>query len=298
MTDQQTPCIAVVGNINADHVYTLQGALGPGLEIRAEDQGLRMGGSGANCASALVNAGNAVTLFGLIGRDERGRKLLAQLDDYAWDREHTVLWDGPTGHCVILIDQSGDRTILGLSRPATPAPFPDLDLARFDALYFAANREVDADTAARLACWDRPVVAQLRCAERLQRCTAVIASDKNLADAGHDDWWKVVADRGIVTQWLVVTLGSEGSWATDGTVQLRVPAKKATALADTTGAGDAYSAGFVHGLARDWPVGQCMALGAVWGADAVGQMASCCPVGHKPPMDFEPIAARILSGPR
>ncbi|MEO1155187.1 MAG: PfkB family carbohydrate kinase [Pseudomonadota bacterium] len=138
--DIQAPArIAVIGNINADHVYRVHGALGPGQESLAEDLGLRMGGSGANSGSWLAVAGDDVRLYGIMGGDDRGRRILAQVDAYPWDRSGTLLHDGPNNHCVILIDDSGDRTILGQKRSAATVAFPELDLKALDAIYFAAT---------------------------------------------------------------------------------------------------------------------------------------------------------------
>ena len=67
--------IAVIGNTNADHIYRVHGALGPGQEILAEDLGLRLGGSGANSGSWLATVGDDVHLYGSVGGDDRGHRI-------------------------------------------------------------------------------------------------------------------------------------------------------------------------------------------------------------------------------
>lgn len=71
---------------------------------------------------------------------------------------------------------------------------------------------------------------------------------------------------------VVVTLGGEGSEIRlrDGRV-FRVPAAKISAMADPTGAGDAYRAGFMIGLKHDQPLEVCGRLGSVAAAYAVEQ---------------------------
>lgn len=278
--------IAVVGNINADHVYRVHGTLGPGQESMAEDLGLRMGGSGANAGSWLVVAGDDVRLFGLMGRDERARHILTQVDAYPWDRSGTRLHEGPTNHCMILVDEGGDRTILGFRRDAAEVVFPMLDLQTLDELYFAAARTVPLSTARALAESQVPVVAQLRCASRLSKCDVVVASDQNFDSAEGTDWWGALRRRNIFTRWLVVTQGARGAWATDGNDVLTVPIMPATRVIDTTGAGDAFAAGLVHAIARGWSIDTALALGSRWGTEAVGLLASGCPPDHKPNMDL------------
>ncbi len=282
-SDPSTPRrTAVVGNVNADHIYRVHGRLGPGQERLAENLGLRLGGSGANAGSWLAVAGDEVQLFGRIGRDDRARHILAQADAYPWDRNGTVLSDGPTNHCLILVDESGDRTILGFERDREDVAFPPLDPQSLDALYFAAARTVPDRVARALADSKVPVVSQMHCANRLLRSDVVVASDQHFDPDDGTDWWGALRRRGIATRWLVVTLGARGAWATDGNDIETVPVTPAPRVIDTTGAGDAFAAGLVYAVARSWSIKAALALGSQWGAEAVGLLASGCPPDHQP----------------
>ncbi|MEM1371814.1 MAG: PfkB family carbohydrate kinase, partial [Pseudomonadota bacterium] len=183
---------------------------------------------------------------------------------------------------MILIDDSGDRTILGFERPLISVAFPDLDLNTLDAIYMSAERTVSPDVAQTLADSQIPVVAALGHAHQLTWCDIVVASDQNFDSYEGADWWGALSRRGIKTRWLVVTLDKRGVWATDGTTVLTMPASPAAHVVDTTGAGDAFAAGLVYATARDWPIEAALALGSQWGADAVSHLESGCPRGHKP----------------
>jgi sugar/nucleoside kinase (ribokinase family) len=49
----------------------------------------------------------------------------------------------------------------------------------------------------------------------------------------------------------------------------RVPAEKVSRLVDTTGAGDLYAAGFLFGLAQDWPLPECARIGHICAAEVI-----------------------------
>lgn len=74
-------------------------------------------------------------------------------------------------------------------------------------------------------------------------------------------------------RWPVVKCGAEGSVIAvagqGGQMQLlRVPARR-TRVVDTTGAGEAFNGGFLHGYLRGWGWRDCLRLGNLCGARAV-----------------------------
>ena len=82
---------------------------------------------------------------------------------------------------------------------------------------------------------------------------------------------------------LVVTLGTQGALALDGHRAIRSPAFIVDAI-DTTGAGDVFRAGFMHGLLSGWPLDQtlrfanaaaavsCTRLGALAGVPSLADV--------------------------
>ena len=59
---------------------------------------------------------------------------------------------------------------------------------------------------------------------------------------------------------VAVKLGSDGCYVTDGRERLRIEAFKVKAV-DTTGAGDAFCAGFLYGMLNEKSLRECGKLG-------------------------------------
>ncbi|MDP8950151.1 MAG: carbohydrate kinase family protein [Actinomycetota bacterium] len=76
---------------------------------------------------------------------------------------------------------------------------------------------------------------------------------------------------------MVVTRGGEGSTIyTDGVEELEIPVAPISEVVDPTGAGDAYIAGLVFGLGRDFPMevtGRVAALAAAYTVEQYGPQA-------------------------
>jgi ribokinase len=76
-------------------------------------------------------------------------------------------------------------------------------------------------------------------------------------------------------QIIVVTLGAEGSYVTDGKRAHRIEAPRVKRVVDTTGAGDAFAAGFLYGLLKKKePLRECARLGATVASHVLGKIGS------------------------
>jgi sugar/nucleoside kinase (ribokinase family) len=288
MSSPSDPEILVLGNINADWVVRLDEPVARGIETTGEDLGLRLGGAAANAASALAVAGNRVRLAGFIGDDEPGERLLRLLaeDGRGWDLSGIVRLAGATPACLILIDPGGERVIVGLYRERPTPRWPTLEVSGLACAYAASRWPLPAELVARLQASGVPIVSQWRGGSTVREAGVLVASEDELPARVATDPWQGVLAEGLRPQWLVVTQGARGAWATDGDVKLSCPAVPAEVV-DTTGAGDAFAGGLVHGLARRWPMAACLALGCDWGARAVAHDGSTFPkaagdIGQRP----------------
>jgi sugar/nucleoside kinase (ribokinase family) len=88
-----------------------------------------------------------------------------------------------------------------------------------------------------------------------------------------DDPHEALGRLGELIPTVVVKLGGEGAIAVrDGAIE-HVTAPTVDVV-DTTGAGDAFAAGFLYGHLRRWSLRRCLELGTVCGSIAVGRIGS------------------------
>ena len=76
--------------------------------------------------------------------------------------------------------------------------------------------------------------------------------------------------------------------AVTGGERTDVPAQPVAKVVDTTGAGDLFAAGFLHGHVNGRPVAECLTLGAICAAEVISHY------GARPEADLkELVAARL-----
>jgi len=87
---------------------------------------------------------------------------------------------------------------------------------------------------------------------------------------------------------VVVTRGAQGSSVYRAGKRIDIPAVPAESLVDPTGCGDAYRAGLLYGMAREWPWENCARLASVMGSIKIAHRGG---QNHRPAK--EAIAARL-----
>ncbi len=88
---------------------------------------------------------------------------------------------------------------------------------------------------------------------------AVVAPFYGLADVPLREF-PVALLAGTRLSHVVVTLGSRGAFAVARTGESVYEPAHAVEVIDTVGSGDAFSAGFAHGLLAGWPLARCLAV--------------------------------------
>jgi len=267
--------ILIIANLNCDHILRLSRPLSSGARIHYEDLGHRIGGGATNTGLGLVWAGHQVALLSQVGNDKLGDWLLDEARQLGLNCDQVHRLVGPTQPLQLLMEPDGERTILRPNRPRLLLP-QRLDWQATDALYVNLSAEhlpnLMADALASTL-----VVAQLPKDLAVRPSHYLITSQDDLAQHGVEpsfEWAQSIA--GPSLRAFIVTAGAEGACAyLPGTSlqQSAVPAR----VVDSTGAGDCYAAGLIHGLLSQGELSQAMAEAARWAAFAVSAESSIPP---------------------
>jgi len=63
-------------------------------------------------------------------------------------------------------------------------------------------------------------------------------------------------------QWVAVKMGGDGCYVADGSIKCQIPAQNVNVI-DTTGAGDAFNAGFIYGMLHGMDIVACALIGNI-----------------------------------
>ena len=267
--------VVVLGDAMADVVALHDAPLAPGTDTPARVR-LRPGGSAANVAGWLARAGAEVTLVCRVGTDPLADVALGGLDGVAVAAARDP--GRPTGTCVVLVAPDGERTMLpdpGANAALAPA---DVDPGLFapGAVLHVAGYALlrPGPRAAARAALALARGAGMRTSLDPSSAGLLAAAPALLELAGpvdlllaNEDEAPLVAEAGGPGE-RVVKLGARGARWTDGRRVLALPAPAARVV-DTTGAGDAFAAGFLSA----WDAGPeaALAAGLTLAAEAVSQ---------------------------
>ncbi len=222
------------------------------------------GGPVATALVTLARLGARVGYLGVLGDDESGRRVLADLRREGVDVSRVVVRPGVRSHtCLVLVEAgTGRRSILCDRGTLGALPLGDADRA-----YIARARFLHLDgqfmaAAIVAACWAREagVCVSLdanrprpRLDELLPLVDVLVTSATfPAAYTGRDDLAQAMrALQALGPETVVVTLGAQGCAYLEDEQIVRVPGL-AVEVVDTTGAGDAFHGAYLLGLLQGW----------------------------------------------
>ncbi|MEU6996608.1 carbohydrate kinase family protein [Streptomyces sp. NPDC046465] len=278
--------IAVTGSIATDHLMVFPGRFAEqlikeqlervSLSFLADRLEVRRGGVGANIAFGLGLLGLRPLLIGAAGRDFADYR--AWLDEHGVDTSAVQVSDTlHTARFVCTTDQDQNQIAtfyagamaeaarIDLAAVTARAPAPGLVLigaddpaamGRHTAAAHRLNIPVAADPSQQLARLDGPQARRL-----VDGARWLFTNEYEAALLLERTGWSEPQLLERVGTW-ITTLGAGGvSLARAGCPRLSVPAVPAAVIADPTGAGDAFRAGFLAGTAWQLPQERAAQLG-------------------------------------
>ena len=274
--------------IETDRAVELYSALSGAVEMS--------GGSAANTMTGVASFGGSAAYIGKVDDDDLGEVFGHDL------RAVGVTFAGggvdhgtPTGRCVIVVTPDAERTMntfLGVSSELHIDDLDDEVIANGQILYmegYLYDRD-DAKAAFRHAS---------HVAHEHGRRVSLTLSDSFCVDRHRDDFRGLVSDRVDLLfgnedelislyetdtfdqavkllrqecEFAAITRGSDGCLIITPTEQITVPAVPVDQVVDTTGAGDLFAAGFLHGLTTGQPLEECGRLGSIAAAEVIGHV--------------------------
>lgn len=104
--------IFVMGSMNMDIVFEVEGLPKNGETINAKDLLVNPGGKGANQAVAAAKQNVAVTMLGAIGNDQFGEQFLAELKNVGINVQFVTRKDCRTGVAGVLLHKGDNRIMV------------------------------------------------------------------------------------------------------------------------------------------------------------------------------------------
>ena len=266
------------------------------------------GGSAANTCAAAAALGARVAYLGMVADDGLGDAFRRDIAAAGVHFPTAPLHGGAaTARCLILVTPDGQRTMntfLGACVAFGEADLDEAAIAGSAVLYLEgylfdppAAQAAFRRAAAIAHAAGRQVALSLSDAFCVDRHRAafreLVANDVDILFANEAEVCSLYelgefdaaaeAARADVSL-AVLTRSEQGSLVLRGAERVMVPAEPA-AVVDTTGAGDAYAAGFLAGLTAGRPLEQCGQLGSIAAAEIIGHY------GARPLADLRALAA-------
>jgi len=289
--------------MDSEQAESLYGKMGPGIESS--------GGSAANTIAVLASMGGRGAFVGKVADDQLGTVFRHDIRSLGVQFDTPVAEGGaPTARCLILVTPDAQRTMntfLGACVELGPDDVLPAQLAEAQVTYLEGYL------------WDPEAAKQAflkaaAAAHEAGNAVALSLSDPFCVERHRDEFKDLVTnhvdilfanEQEIMALYQVndfdaalqavrgqcriaaLTRGEAGAVIVAGDEVHVIDAEPITNLVDTTGAGDAFAAGFLYGYTRGMAWATCGRLGCAASAETIQHM------GPRPENSLAPMTRRI-----
>jgi len=279
--------------IDARRAEVLYAAMGPAVECS--------GGSAANTMAGIASLGGRAGYIGKVADDQLGAVFRHDIRAAGVTFATPAGKSGPpTARCLIFVTPDAQRTMqtyLGACVELGPDDVNEKMVAAAEVTYLEGYL------------WDKPAAKEafrkaMAIAHAHGRKIALTLSDPFCVDRHRAEFLDLVErqvdilftnEAEITSLYQVETFdealprSEKGSVVVNGATVHRVAAEPIERVVDTTGAGDLYASGFLHGLTTGRDLPSCARLGAIAAAEIISH------VGARPEQPLKDLAAKKLA---
>ena len=274
--------------IESERAVTLYRAMGSAVEMS--------GGSAANTMCGIASFGGRAAYIGKVADDELGAVFAHDLRAVGVTfRPGLPEGEMRTGRCLILVSPDAQRTMntyLGMSSWLHPGDLDtdtiaDAHVTYLEGYLFDRPEAKDAFRVAARTAHDAGRMVSLTlsdsfCVERHRDdFLGLVEEDVDVLFGNADELralYRVTSFDAAIEQvrrhchLAAITNGKEGSVIVTREEVIPIPAEPVGRVVDTTGAGDLYAAGFLHGLTSGRSLKQCGRLGSIAAAEVISHV--------------------------
>jgi sugar/nucleoside kinase (ribokinase family) len=279
--------VLVAGELNIDLIFNkIEKFPETGKEVLAEFMALRLGSSSAIFASNLRSMGSLVAFTGMTGQDVFGNFVARELEDRNVDTRYIFKVPGASTGATVVMTQGEDRA--NLTYPGAMSEFSSDDVTQ-NMLFSAAHLHVSSVflqprlkkgivslmrrakglglTTSLDPQWDPAEKWDLPLKELLPLVDVFLPNMQEFLNISHSSSLQEGTGKlaNLVNN-LVVKDGRNGAYLFNGTDIIHQPAFLNDNVADCTGAGDSFDAGFIHRYIRNESLDECLRFAALMGA--------------------------------
>ena len=276
--------------IDEDRAREIYAMMGPAMEMS--------GGSVANTIAGFANLGGQAAYIGKVHNDQFGEVFDHDMQSLGVDLRLAPSDDGsPTARSHILITEDGQRTMNTYLGACTELSVTDIStetIGRPKAVLLEgyiwdcpegpalARKAIDIAHAEGAAI--ALSLSDSFCVERhrdsfedfVRNGVDIVLADEDeinqlLGTSNFDDTLAAIRD---YSNLFALTRSEKGSVIIHGDTQVSQAATLVEKVVDSTGAGDAYSAGFLFGWANDYPLAECARLGTYCATTVIQQLGA------------------------
>jgi sugar/nucleoside kinase (ribokinase family) len=252
------------------------------------------GSPGTNIAAGIALRGGNAALIGKVANDELGNFFAARVKSFGIEYTPVVADEADVGTSFVMVVTTPDKErTFACYNGASLAMMPeDVDAALIghskltyldsylwlsetgkETLHHAAELAKQSGGLVALSLNDRNIVANNRddfLALAATHADILVGDMKEFAalfnTSSFEETVEAVNTLGLTAS---ITAGAKGAYVIENGAMTHVPAKKIDHLVDTSGAGDAFAAGFLYGLSQGKSAPDAGAVGALWASEII-----------------------------